>query len=156
MPIDNTPLTLTAYTLSHSNPYKSTAFLIGSKDNFLLYLGDTGADSTEHSQQLGKLWDAVAPLIKQKKLKAIFIETSFDNSQPSKSLFGHLTPALLMQEMNDLSKRTGKQALQQVSVVITHEKPGNNREQIIRQELKANNPLRLKLVFPQQAVALSF
>jgi cAMP phosphodiesterase len=36
------------------------------------------------------------------------IEVSFPNEQPDKSLFGHLTPRLLMNEMTTLSKLGGR------------------------------------------------
>ena len=53
----------------------------------------------------------IAPLIKSKQLKAIFIETSFPDEQPDKTLFGHLTPHWLMKEMHDLAGITGENAL---------------------------------------------
>ncbi len=84
-------------------------------DTYLLYLGDTGADSLEHSDKLHLLWQAAGPLVKARKLKAIFIEVSFPNAQPDKSLFGHLTPRLLMQEMRDLGSIAGTTAIERVS-----------------------------------------
>ena len=36
-----------AFSLSHGNPYESTAFLLHNGDDYLLYFGDTGADSVE-------------------------------------------------------------------------------------------------------------
>src|SRR5258705_2238714 len=47
IPMKHTSLAVTAFQLSHSNPYKSTAFLVRSPDACILYLGDTGADTTE-------------------------------------------------------------------------------------------------------------
>ena len=155
-PIEQTRLLVTAFILSHSNPYESTAFLVRASSNYLLYLGDTGADTTEHAHNLSELWQQVAPLIKEKKLKAIFIETSFTNEQPDKLLFGHLTPRLLMQEMNVLAGLAGVKALVNVPIVITHEKPGGNREALIKKQLLQSNSLRLKLVFPTQGKPLSF
>ncbi|MFT3933040.1 MAG: 3',5'-cyclic-nucleotide phosphodiesterase [Chitinophagaceae bacterium] len=154
--IENTPLTVTAFELSHSNPYKSTAFLVRNQDAFILYLGDTGADSTEHAGNLLTLWQHIAPLIKEKKLKAIFIEVSFDDAQPVKSLFGHLTPVLLMQEMNVLSNLAGSKFMQNFPIVITHEKPGGNRENFIKKQLQQHNKLKLRLIFPTQGKPLLF
>src|SRR6202012_1136330 len=102
MAIDRTPLSVTAFSLSHGAPYESTAFLVRSGDAWMLYLGDTGADSVEHSDKLHLLWQAVAPLLRAGKLKALFIETSFPSRQPDRSLFGHLTPRWLTAEMKDL------------------------------------------------------
>ncbi|HEY4112292.1 3',5'-cyclic-nucleotide phosphodiesterase [Puia sp.] len=156
IPADNTPLFVEAFPLSHGNPYESTAFLVRNGSNRLLYFGDTGADSVEHSDRLHTVWQAVAPLIKGGNLKAIFIEVSFPNEQPVKSLFGHLTPALLQQEMNALARLCGPAALNNLPVVITHRKPVANQEETIRRQLLANNPLHLKLIFPQQGRRLEF
>ena len=141
IPADNTPLFVEAFPLSHGKPYESTAFLVRSGEQYLLYFGDTGADSVEGSDRLHTVWQTVAPLIKAGTLKAIFIEVSFPDEQPIKSLFGHLTPTLLQQEMAALARLTGAPALSNLPIVITHRK----------RELMAANPLRLKLIFPQQA-----
>jgi cAMP phosphodiesterase len=153
---DRTPLYVRAWPLSHGKPYESTAFLIRSGDNYLLYLGDTGADTIEQSDRLHILWEGIGPLIKAGKLKAIFIETSFPNEQPDKLLFGHLTPRLLMQEIQALEKLAGTGSLKGLPVVITHEKPSVNQEEIIRRQLEANNPLQVRLVFPEQGKRLDF
>jgi cAMP phosphodiesterase len=155
--LENTEMTVKPFLLSHSKPYQSTAFLIRSKDDYLLYLGDTGADETEHAENLYRLWQAVAPLINSNKLKAIFIETSFPDEQPTKQLFGHLTPSLLMKELDVLGKMTDAESLKQVSIVITHMKPSAEQvEEKIRKELETQNKLNLKLVFPQQGKMLLF
>ena len=156
MPVEHTPLSVTAFYLSHSNPYKSTAFLVRQSAAFILYLGDTGADTTEHTGNLQQLWRQIAPLIKEKKLKAIFIETSFNNEQPDKLLFGHLTPRLLMQEMDALAGLTGITALRGFPIVITHEKPGGNRESLIKKQLLQLNHHQLRLIFPAQGKMLFF
>jgi cAMP phosphodiesterase len=154
--VEHTTLSVKAFSLSHGAPYESTAFLLRSGDNYLLYLGDTGADTLEHSDKLHLLWQAVAPLIKTGQLKAIFIEVSFANAQPDKSLFGHLTPRLLMEEIKDLGSLSGKGALKGFPVVITHRKPSGDQEEVIRQELTAGNPLQVRLLFPEQAKKLQF
>jgi len=153
---DNTPLFVQAFPLSHGKPFESAAFLVRSSTQYLLYLGDTGADSVENATNLHTLWTAAARLIKEGALRAIFIEVSFPNEQPVRSLFGHLTPALLQQEMTTLANLAGPQALEKVAIVITHRKPVGNQEEAIRRQLLANNPLHLKLLFPQQAHRLDF
>jgi cAMP phosphodiesterase len=155
-PLQNTNMQVTAFVLSHSNPYQSTAFLVRHNESYVLYLGDTGADSVEHSDKMQQLWQQVAPLLKAKKLKALFIEVSFSNEQPDKQLFGHLTPHWLMSALHDLASLSGTAALNNFPVVITHMKPGGNREQRIRTQLKAYNPLHVKLIFPEQAKLLTF
>jgi cAMP phosphodiesterase len=145
-----------AFSLSHGNPYESTAFLLHNGDDYLLYFGDTGADSVEHSTKLHQVWAAISPLVKSRQLKALFIEVSFPDEQPVKSLFGHLTPALLVQELRNLAALTGEAALQGLPVVITHRKPSGDQEERIRQELLANNPLRVQFIFPEQGRRLDF
>ncbi len=151
--IKNTGMTVTAFPLAHSN-LTSTAFLVNSKDAYLLYLGDTGPDEVEKSQNLHNLWQVVAPLIKSKKLKAIMIETSFPDEQPDKTLFGHLTPRWLMKEMDDLATLTGAEALRGFDVVVTHVKPPQASINKIKVQLKAENKLGLNLIFPEQGKAI--
>jgi cAMP phosphodiesterase len=138
-----------AFSLSHGNPYESTAFLLHNDDDYLLYFGDTGADSVEHSTKLHLVW-------KNRRLKAILIEVSFPDEQPVKSLFGHLTPALLTQELGNLAALTGPAALQGLPVVITHRKPSGDNEDKIQKELLENNPLRVTFIFPEQGRRLDF
>lgn len=154
--IENTPLHVQAFGLSHGKPYQSAAFLVRSGGSYLLYLGDTGADAVEQSNNLRTVWLAVQPLIKAHQLKAIFIEASYPNAQPSTQLFGHLTPALLMQEIDILAQLTGPAALCGLPVVVTHLKPSPGNEAIIRKQLTAANKLHLKLVFPKQGRRLEF
>ncbi|HLK31010.1 MAG TPA: 3',5'-cyclic-nucleotide phosphodiesterase [Puia sp.] len=155
--IENTEMFVQPFMLSHSNPYKSTAFLIRKNSAYLLYLGDTGSDEIEKADNLSLLWQAVAPLIQSKTLKAIFIETSFPDEQSTKQLFGHLTPALLISEMKSLSKFTGTDALKNFPVIVTHMKPSsNNAEAKIESELITENSLGLHLVFPKQAEKFEF
>ena len=152
----HTTLHVQAFSLSHGNPYESTAFLVRNGDAALLYFGDTGADSVEHTGKIEKVWEAVSPLITAGRLKAIFIEVSFPNEQPVKSLFGHLTPALLMQELRSLAALTGNTPLKGLPVIITHRKPVADHEERIRRQLLAQNPLRVKLIFPVQGKRLDF
>lgn len=155
-PVEKTEMGVTAFPLSHSNPYQSTAFLVRHAADYMVYLGDTGADSVEKSDNLQRLWRFIDPLIRTKKLKAIFIEVSFPDEQPVKQLFGHLTPKLLMKEMHVLSKLTGITAISGFTVVITHRKPLGDHEEKIMQQLAAQNDLHLSLIFPQQAKKLTF
>lgn len=154
--LQGTSMYVTAFELSHSTPFKSTAFLIRSNDAYMLYLGDTGADTVERSNKLAMLWQQVAPLIREKKLKAIFIEVSYPHEQPLTKLFGHLTPNLLMKEMNALAALAGTDAMKDLPIAITHIKPSGNNEKLIKQELQQLNNLQLKLVYPKQATALLF
>jgi cAMP phosphodiesterase len=155
MPIANTEMLVKAFPLSHSN-LTSTAFLVRNNDSYLLYLGDTGPDEIEKSHNLESLWQAITPLIKEKKLKAIMIEVSFPDEHPDKSLFGHLTPHWLMKEMDTLEKLAGPGSLKGLNVVITHVKPPQSSIERLKKQLTAENKLQLNLIYPQQGKALHF
>lgn len=147
--IPNTNLHVTPFSLSHVNPYESSAFLVRNNEDYLLYLGDTGADTVEQSDKLLTLWKSVAPLVSKNKLKSIFIEVSFDNSIPDKALFGHLTPKLLMLELNKLNDLSGNH-LRNVQIAVTHMKPCSDCEINIKSQIEAANKLGLTIVYPTQ------
>lgn len=147
--VPNTSLHVSTFSLSHVNPYESSAFLVRNNNDYLLYLGDTGADTVEKSTKLKNLWSAVAPLISANKLKAIFIEVSFDNSMPDKALFGHLTPKLLMQELNKLNSIAADN-LKNVKIFITHIKPCANCNENIKSQISLANNLGLNMLYPEQ------
>jgi cAMP phosphodiesterase len=151
--IPGTSLQVTPYSLSHVNPYESSAFLVRNNQDYLLYLGDTGADTVELSDKLTLLWKAMAPLVMSKQLKSIFIEVSFDNSIADKSLFGHLNPKLLMLELNKLNN-LAKGTLKNVPIAVTHMKPCDNCSENIKKQITAANNLGLTIIYPEQAVPL--
>ena len=153
IPIDNTGLFVTPFVLSHVKPYESTAFLVRNQDAYLLYLGDTGSDKIEQSTQLAQLWITIAPLVIQNQLKAIFIEVSFDNSVSEKSLFGHLTPKLLMEEMEKLNQLTNG-LLKNTQLYVTHIKPCDDCETKIKAEIQGANQIGLKIFYPTQAALI--
>ena len=148
--ISNTKMTVTAFPLSHVNPFESTAFLIKSEESYALYLGDTGPDSVEKSDKLKALWTAVAPLVQKNQLKGIFIEVSFPNEQPDQFLFGHLTPNYLMKELHVLEDLVGKNSLKNFKIIITHLKPPARNIIKIKEQLKKQNDLGLKIIYPEQ------
>ena len=147
--IPNTELSVTPYILSHVNPYESSAFLVRNQNSYLLYLGDTGADEVEKSNQLALLWKAVADKVAANSLKAIFIEVSFDNTMPDKALYGHLTPRLLMQEMKVLNKLSNGQ-LQKLPIYITHIKPCATCEISIKKDIALSNTEGLNIKYVEQ------
>ena len=152
--LEGTTMEVQAYPLSHGEPYLSTAFLVHSGDACLLYLGDTGADTIEHAGRLQQLWQVAGPLIKKGQLHGIFIETSFTDQQPDKLLFGHLTPKLLMNELQRLAQIATPAALRDFPIIITHRKPSGEQEAVIRRQLEEGNSLHVKLIFPDQGVRL--
>lgn len=154
-PIDGTQLQGRIFELSHVKPHKSSAILVTDPEGYgVLYLGDTGADRIEKTDKLEKLWTAVAPLLKKGRLKAILIETSYDNSRDEEKLFGHLTPKLLNEELRVLAQKAGRKYLSDLKVIITHIKPGDNRIVNIKQDYTENNPLKVRFIFPAQGQKL--
>lgn len=149
-PIINTVMTVKSFALSHVSPYESSAFLIKNGNAYTLYLGDTGPDAIEKSNNLHELWTAIAPLIQNKQLKGIFIEVSFPNEQPDQFLFGHLTPKYLMDELHELEKLAWKNSLNGFKIVVTHLKPPAKNLKLIKEQLKNQNDLGLKFIFPEQ------
>jgi cAMP phosphodiesterase len=149
-PITNTTMTVKAFPLSHVKPFESTAFLIKNKDEYVLYLGDTGPDVVEKSNTLHELWTIIAPLIQSKKLKGIFIEVSFPNEQPDQFLFGHLTPNHLMKELYVLEELSGKESLKGFKIIITHLKPPSKNIKLIKEQIKKQNDLGVQIIFPEQ------
>ncbi|TCD27490.1 3',5'-cyclic-nucleotide phosphodiesterase [Pedobacter psychrodurus] len=154
-PVDGTEMKVRAFELSHGNPYKSTAFLVGHHDSYVLYLGDTGADEIEKSDKLANLWQTISPIIDAGQLKAIFLEVSFPNEQPDKQLFGHLTPKLFFSELSKLESLTNEKAFKKVSFIVTHIKPPHQIAEKVKQQLISGNSKGVKLIFPEQGKRLT-
>ncbi|MBS0349783.1 MAG: 3',5'-cyclic-nucleotide phosphodiesterase [Proteobacteria bacterium] len=161
--IPQTGITVRAFPLSHGPGYQSTAFLLESKGQYLLYLGDTGADVLEKSHDLQLLWQSIAPLIKSKKLRAIAIESSYTNAQPDNKLFGHLNPHWLLNELRVLAKTVDPKhpelALKDLPVLVTHIKQGlekENNAKIIMHQLNDQNDLGVQFILPKSGNIINF
>lgn len=164
--IPNTDLHVKTFPLSHGGMV-SSAFLIRYKTEYILYFGDTGADSIEKSTNMKNIWQEIAPLIRNKQLHAIMLECSFLNSQPNDKLFGHLKPNLFMLELRQLASIVDpldlRNSLRGLPVVVTHIKPrlvdlANPKEDTERQvinELSQANDLGVELIKPEQGIMLS-
>ena len=131
--------------------------------HYLLYFGDTGADPIENSEDIHKIWQMIAPLIRAHKLEAIFIEASYPDDRPDKSLFGHLTPRWLLFELSQLSLMVNPQhpaiALQGLQIVVTHIKVGlEDRDipRLIATQLNEKNNLGVKFIIPQPLQLMIF
>ena len=121
-------MTVTAFPLSHGG-VESTAFLVESDGDAILYFGDTGPDPVEKTTKMHDVWAAVADKVRQHKLKAILIESSYTSDRPDAQLFGHLTPNWIMTSLHELDALAGGNALKDLPVVITHIKYALTREQ---------------------------
>lgn len=163
-PVNETGMSITPYKLSHSHQYISTAFLIESDGAYMLYFGDVGPDLIETSDLMYKVWAAIAPLVRDKKLHAIFLEASFPNKHSDKLLFGHLTPKWMINELQTLSQLVNPEqpqiALQGLNVIVTHIKPtlnkSNSPEKNIMAELSALNNLNVNFILPETGKRIVF
>ena len=161
MPIPNTDLDVRIFRLCHTCPFLSSAFLVSrrppSAPASVLYLGDTGPDDVEKiplannqtyfPRYLDRMWQAVAPLIANEQLKAVFIEVSYANGRPDHLLFGHLTPDWLLKELRTLSSYA---SLKQVKVIVTHIKPDREAKTKIREQLRRETAGEFTFLFPEQ------
>ena len=154
-----TQMQVTAFPLSHGG-VESTAFLLESGDAALLCFGDTGPDKVENSGNLAAVWEAVADKVRQGQLKAIIIEVSYTYAQPDKSLFGHLTPAWLLDSLHQLDSAAGGDALRGLPIIISHIKyslkKGDPPQVQILKELEAGNDLQVEFIIPEQGMKRTF
>lgn len=152
-PIPNTSMHVEAYLLSHPGDYPSTAFLIEYKGDYLLYFGDTSSDALEKNNHLATVWQRVAPLIQEGKLRGIFLECSYPDEESDQVVFGHLDAQLMINELHRLADYV-ETSLQGLNVVVTHRKEtlkkGEDPSERIAEELTALNDLSVNLIFPEQ------
>jgi 3',5'-cyclic-nucleotide phosphodiesterase len=155
--VTETGLGITAYPLSHSKNYTSTAFLLRSTDDYLLYFGDVGPDEIEQSNKLQRVWESIAPLVRNKSLRGIFLESSFPSDHPDKLLFGHLTPYWMMKELyvlaNLVDPLSPESALHGLKIIVTHIKPSLNHNTdsslLIMGQLNELNDLNVEFILPK-------
>ena len=83
----------------------STAFFL--RDDHtgheVLIFGDVEPDSISLTPRTKQVWTEAAPKIAAGTLTGILIECSYDDSQPDKALFGHLSPRHLIAELQILA-----------------------------------------------------
>ncbi len=158
--VPGTSMKVRALPLSHSTR-GSTAYLLESAGQYLLYFGDTGPDVMEKSDKMQRVWDEIAPIIRSGSLRGIFLEISYSDERPDNMLFSHLTPKWFMTEMRNLSRTVDPvkpTALKDLRVIVTHIKPSlnprENHRKTIQGELEKRNDLRLRLIFAEQGQRL--
>ena len=157
-PLQNTRMSVTAFPLAHDG-VESTAFLVESDGDAVLYFGDAGPDAIEKSTRMAEIWAAVADKARQRKLKAILIESSYTSDRPDNLLFGHLTPKWIMQSLHALAEKAGRDALKDLPVIVTHIKYALTREQPQKKmmdELQAQNELGVRFLLPEQGTRWHF
>ncbi len=164
VPVAGTQMIVELLPLSHGAGYASSAFLVRSGEHYAAYFGDTGPDQVEKSTALQDAWTRLAPLIKSKALRALFIEVSYPDGRPDYQLFGHLTPAWLMRELRAFARTVDPghpaSALSGLAVFVTHVKPalmrGEDPVRQIARELAARNDLGVRFEFPRQGQRIDF
>ncbi|HEY5259202.1 MAG TPA: 3',5'-cyclic-nucleotide phosphodiesterase [Rhabdochlamydiaceae bacterium] len=162
--IPDTGLSVEPFALSHPEGYPSTAFLIESSGMYIVYLGDTASDAMGSQNHLNTLWRALAPLIQQKKLRALFVECSYPEKHSTQAVEGHLDPSYLMRELHALADLVNpahpKKALKHLNVVVTHIKDpfvkGYGTFHEVKKELEKANDLGVRWVFARQGDKLVF
>jgi len=162
--VRKTTMEIIPFELSHSKGYLSTAFLIESNEEYMLYFGDVGPDAVEKCDKMQRVWKAIAPLVQAKKLHGIFLECSFPAERPDNLLFGHLTPKWMMEELRSLAKMVDPDqpelALKGLKVVVTHIKPTLKKddfpEKTIMRELSELNDLGVEFILPESGKLLKF
>ncbi|QDH15333.1 3',5'-cyclic-nucleotide phosphodiesterase [Oecophyllibacter saccharovorans] len=152
--IPHTSFRLQAWPLSHGN-LTSTAFLLDSDGQKLLYLGDTQHDQAGGEHQLLTLWHHVAPTIRARRLHGLMIETTYPNSQPVTQLRAHLTPRLLLASLHQLADICGgERPLEGLNVICTHVKETFARDahpvETIEKELNEGNDLGVHFLMARQ------
>ena len=94
-------------------------------------------------------------LSKKKRLKGIAIECSYSNEQPESQIYGHLTPRLLTEEMENLEKLVGEDGLKGLNLIITHIKPKKNIHQKVKTELNVLYKKGIKIIFAEQGKVIN-
>ncbi len=160
--IPNSSLQVKSFLLDHYLGYPCTAFLLSKNNNYLLYIGDTGADSVQDSDNLLNLWRAIAPLVANNYLKSIIFEVTFANQRPDDRLFGHLTPHLAFEEFRrlvNLVRQTDPDTdFSQLSLIPVHFKPSFLEDvdmvETVKQELLQENDIGCRIVIPEQGMRI--
>jgi len=163
-PIPETSMNVEALPLAHGEHTESAAFLVESSGKYILYMGDTGPDEVEKRTTTEELWNRIAPLIREDRVHAISIETSYVDERPDDLLFSHLTPSWLMKAFRKLAsivdQENPRDSLRGLKVLITHIKPDVKSEviprEIIQKQLQSHNDLGLDLLFIEQGKRYEF
>ncbi|KAF6826532.1 3',5'-cyclic-nucleotide phosphodiesterase [Colletotrichum musicola] len=112
--------------------YNSSAYFILdlATNNEILVFGDVEPDSRSLSPRNLPIWQEAAPKVAAGKLKAVFIECSYDDSQSEDRLFGHLKPCFVMEELRVLADEV--EEVRQAAHLTRKRKRGADAETIPR------------------------
>lgn len=101
----------------------STAYFLrdSETEHEVLFFGDVEPDSISETDRNYTVWTEAARKIALGRLSGIFIECSYDDSQPDQYLFGHMNPKHLVAELATLAHLT-REAKQQRAAELQHVK----------------------------------
>ncbi len=125
-------LSVSAYPLSHGvfegnypdlKSYESTAYFIRDSmtDNQILVLGDVEPDSISTDPQTHTVWEYASLLILHGRLSAIMIECSHCGDPSDETLFGHLSPSHLIDELVSLNEAVATLVSQKYPIASTND-----------------------------------
>ncbi len=163
IPIPGTSMGVEAWPLAHGEGIDSAAFLVDANAHFVAYMGDTGPDHLEDRPTTLHLWERLVPLIRDDRLRALYIESSYSDETPDDQLKSHLTPRWIMHALHQLAEAVAparpETALAGLSTVVTHIKPhleaGEETREVVKRQLREQNDLGLRLLFPEQGKAFA-
>jgi cAMP phosphodiesterase len=90
--------------------YDSSAYFIRdiATGKEILIFGDVEPDAISLSPRNKHVWSEAAPKIASGQMGGIFIECSYDDSQSDDTLFGHIAPRFMIEEMKCLADEVKK------------------------------------------------
>ncbi|KAN0115072.1 cAMP phosphodiesterases class-II domain containing protein [Hyaloscypha variabilis] len=94
----------------HICVYDSSAYFIRdvATGKEILMFGDVEPDAISLSPRNKHVWSEAAPRIVSGHLGGVFIECSYDDSQSDDTLFGHIAPRFMIEEMKCLANEVRK------------------------------------------------
>jgi len=110
---------------NHKHVVDSTVFFIRdcATSKELLVFGDVEPDSVSSFPRLSGIWHEAAPKIATGILTGMFIECSYDDSQPDSVLFGHMAPRHIVAELQSLAE-----TVKEVKISRAHDKAQRKRK----------------------------
>lgn len=113
-----------------------------------LIFGDLEPDSISLSPRNKHVWSEAAPKIASGALRGIFIECSYDDSRSTDTLFGHLSPRFLIEELQVLAleveeacKEPGNDPISRKRKRLSHVTPDYSRPGSLRKTYSGDTVL---------------
>lgn len=141
-------------TLESIGHYQSLAFLVCNNKTQakILVFGDFESDLVLGTNRNRKLWERVAPFVKDGTLKAIVLECSSPTVTSDTELYGHLMPPHLFAELETLSSLCildlCPKPLEGFHLIVTHVKEGEDadpRKRVLHELQELNQKKRVGL-----------